>query len=83
MRRQRVGIKGHAMAEIPTVRSVHVRQGLSLSLHLLFKHFTLPFITAKSFGFALAERTIRILILTTNKSYVLGVPISNFGGPAQ
>ena len=58
-------------------------QGLSLSLHLLFKHFTLSFIAAESFGFALAERLTRILLLTTNKSHVLGVPISNFWGPAQ
>ena len=58
-------------------------QGLSRSLHLLFKHSTLSFITAESAGFALAERLTRILLLTTNKSHVLGVPISNFWVPAQ
>ena len=58
-------------------------QGLSLSLHLLCKHPTLIFITAESFGFALVERLTGILLLTTNKSHVLGVPISNFRGPAQ
>ena len=41
-----------------------------------------PFITAESVGFALAERSIRILLLTTNKSHVLRVPISNLWGPA-
>ena len=82
-RRQRVGIKSHTMAEIATVPSCTCVQGLSLSLHLLFKYSTLPFITAESFSFAPAERLIRNFLLTTNTSHALGVTISNFWGPAQ
>ena len=39
-------------------------RGLTLSLHLLFKHSTTPFITAESFGFALVERLLRILFFS-------------------
>ena len=45
MRQQRGGIKGHAMAETPTVRPV---RSCTFFLYLLFKHSTIPFITTES-----------------------------------
>ena len=62
---------------------LNIFRAFFLSLHPLFKHFTITFMTVESFGFAFAEKLLRILLLTTDKSHFLGVPISNFWGPAQ
>ena len=74
MRRQRVITKGHAMAEILTVRSMPsctlsgpfpLSSSIIQAFHLIFNYNRVPWLRS-------GRKLTRILLLTTNKSHVLG-----------